>query len=1157
MVEDILGLDQVGINENFFDLGGHSLLATQLVSRIRMDFKVDFPLRKLFDHPLIFEIAREIENLKEVFPEFIQSDLVKIPRNNDLPLSFSQQRLWFIDQLDPGTSAFNIPTTVRLKGNLDIESLKKSLSFLSERHEILRTVFPSKDGKPIQKIIPEPNYEFAFHDLEKETASAKENLALEWLQKEGKRSFDLVSGPLIRLSIARISTTEHILLLTLHHIITDGWSMNVLVKELAEIYTSYINGTEPKLEELPVQYADYAFWQRNWFSGRIYEEQIAYWKEQLAGIPQLLEIPTDKPRPAVKTSNGSHRSFNFSLEKTRFIKEFCRKEGLTLYMFLLGVFSVLLYRYSGQDDVCVGTAVANRTRPEIEELIGFFVNNLVLRTDLSGDPSFRELATRIREMTLNAYAHQDLPFEILVDELQPQRNMSYTPLFQVGFDVQSPKLGDLKFAGLSVLPVQIESGQAPYDLLLSLTDTSEGIIGQFEYNTDLFNPDTIDRMILNLTRLLDEAIRDPDTPVSYLPILSEQERKKILYEWNATAQDTDFNHCIQERFEYWVKKQPDHPALYFEGKTYSYLEVNKKANQLARFLRKVGIGPEKIVGILAERSFETILGIMAVLKAGGAYLPLDPNYPLDRIQYMMQDASQSQQESSIFLLTQGKMIERFSLDRSRVFVFDEDWEKVAGLDDKDLPLLGKPDNLAYVIYTSGSTGKPKGTLLIHRGLCNLSEVQKQIFEISPHSKVLQFSPLSFDASVWETFMALGNGATLYLARQEILSSGLDLLRFIKDEKITTVTLPPSLLAVLPYEDLLFLKTIIAAGEACSKEIVEKWSGGRLFFNAYGPTETTVCASVARCDKDDPLSPSIGRPLPNFQLYIVDKNLKPTPVGVPGELLIGGVGVARGYLNQQQLTAEKFIFNPFSPGGRLYRTGDLVRYRTDGNVEFLGRIDQQVKVRGFRIELGEIENVIRQVPEVGDAIVIVREDKQGDRRLAGYLVPKSGFSEADIRIQDIKDSLRQKLPDYMVPAYLIVLPSFPITPSGKIDRKSLPQPDIQTFDLQTVFVAPRTSVEASLCQLCEELLSVENVGINHNFFEMGGHSLLATQFTSRIRDKFGVELPLRILFEHPTIAELAVEIEKLSQSSRDASISTMKVVSREARKMKRNDLESKD
>ena len=1154
IIQDILGVDKVGVEESFFDLGGHSLLATQFVSRIRVNFNVDYQLRKLFDSPSIGEITEEINRLKKDQGLKLIPDITPVPRTENVPLSFSQQRLWFIDQLEPGASSFNIPTAVRFSGDLNIQILKRSLEKIIQRHEALRTIFISEGGKPVQKILPDIEFDFTTITGDKNTPDAElEANAIKWFEEQARKPFDLSEGPLLRVNLFKLSR-DYLVLLTVHHIVTDGWSMNILIQELVFFYNSIDQNLEKKdLDELPIQYADYAIWQRNWFKGEILEEHINYWSQQLAGIPQLLNMPTDKPRPVIKTSNGHQRSMNYSIEKTSRIKKFSRHEGVTLYMFLLGIFSALLNRYSGEEDVCVGTAIANRSRPETEKLIGFFVNTIVMRTNLSDDPSFRDLLIRIRETTLDAYAHQYLPFEMLVDKLQPERNMSFSPLFQVGFDVQTAALKDINLPGINISPINVQSGIAAYDLLLSITDTSDGLIGQFEYNTDLFFAETIDRMMCNFDRLLDEVLEDPDVPISSYSIISEIEKKKIIRDWNNTDIEIDHYQCIHQRFEGWVEKQPDMPALYFDGKFLSYNELNSRANQLARYLRKIGIGPEKLVGILTERSMDTIIGILAVLKAGGAYLPLDPAYPQDRLQYMIQDAPGIQHGTPLFILTQEVLLERLSLDIPNSFCIDRDWQIVANEIDENLTLITKPHNLAYVIYTSGSTGKPKGTLLAHQGVYNLSAVQEKLFEISSGVKILQFSPLSFDASVWETFMALGNGATLYLARQEIISSGLELLTYIKQHRINVVTLPPSLLSILPFEQLPDLKIIIAAGEVCSKEIVDRWEPNRKFFNAYGPTETTVCASVSQCKSQDPLPPSIGKPLPNFRLYVVDKNINPVPIGVPGELLVGGIGVARGYINQPELTAEKFITNPFMPGSRLYRTGDLVRYRINGDLEYLGRIDQQVKMRGFRIELGEIENVLRQAPGVGDAVVIVREDNPGNKRLVGYLIPKPEASVDTINDPEVRRFIRGILPDYMIPLFLIIIPSFPLTPNGKVDRRMLPTPDLQILDLKTTYVAPRTPVERELILICEELLGIDHIGIYHNFFELGGHSLLATQFTSRIRDKFLVELPLRSLFDHPTIAELASDIDKLQISSTGSQISTIQPISRESRRIKRSEL----
>jgi amino acid adenylation domain-containing protein len=1152
---DVLNLDHVGVYDNFFTSGGHSLLATQLVSRIRSTFNVEFPIRLLFENPTVAEIAGQIRVMQDIHGLATIPAIIPIQRNGVIPVSFSQQRLWFLDQLEPGNLFYNIPMAVRLIGYLDINLLRKSLNEIIRRHEVLRTRFGDENGVPFQIIDPPFDLELKMVDISKVAEEQRHKQAELLLREDAQRPFSLVNGPLIRASLVQVNEDEYIALLVIHHIAADGLSMMILIQELASFYSQFTNGTSAELKTLPVQYADYAIWQRNWLTGEILDEQLNYWKSQLIGSPPLLELPTDRPRPAVKTFTGASLTFQLPDSLSVKIRELCKETGVTPYMFLLAAFQTLLFRYSNEEDISIGTAVANRSRPEIEQLIGFFVNTLVMRTDLSGNPGFTELLSRVREVTLGAYAHQDLPFEMLVDALQPNRNLSYTPIFQIGFDVQTIHAGGIELPGLKVEPLQFDSKRAAYDLLLSMTLVADAISGTLEYNSDLFNQDTIQSMIGNFRILLMGIVEEPDTPVSFLPIISQEEKKLVTVDWNRTDLDLDFDHCIHERFEKRVAANSGGLALRFLNNSMSYLELNQKANQIAGYLRSQGVGSDTVVGIFMERSFEMVIGILGVLKAGGAYLPLDPNYPPDRLSFMMEDASNNDTGSSLHILTQEALLARIPTDGYRITCVDRDWSKVVEFPSSNLPLISSPDNLAYVIYTSGSTGTPKGTLLTHRGLCNLNEVQRRSFEILPESKILQFSALSFDASVWEIFMALGNGAALVLAPQEVLSSGLDLLRLLRDEAVTTATLPPSLLAVLPEESLPSLKTIIAAGEACSSEIVNHWSRGRAFFNAYGPTETTVCASMAQCYENDPLPPGIGKPLSNFQLYVVDKFVQPLPVGVPGELLVGGVGLARGYLNRPDITAEKFIPNPFKPGTRLYRTGDLARFRRDGTLEYLGRIDQQVKVRGFRIELGEIESVLRQNPDVGDAVVIVREDVPGDKRLAAYVVPNDNqtLAEFEIKIAGLKDTLREKLPVYMIPSYVIPLAEFPLSPSGKINRKALMTPLSLVQDLESTFVPPNTAVEHQLVEICSALLGLEKVGIHHNFFEIGGHSLLATQFISRVRETCGVELSLRSLFEHPTIFEIALEIETLKLTSPETKPPAIQSVSREGRRMKLSDL----
>jgi amino acid adenylation domain-containing protein len=729
---------------------------------------------------------------------------------------------------------------------------------------------------------------------------------------------------------------------------------------------------------------------------------------------------------------------------------------------------------------------------------------------------------RVREAALGAYAHQDLPFEMLVEILQPQRDLSHTPLFQVMFVLDTPPDARLQLPGLTLEGLATHSGAASFDLTLSMSDSDAGLRGYVEYNTDLFDAATIQRLLDHFQTLLAGAVADPDQSIATLPLMAEAERQQVLIDWNQTTADFPHDRCIHELFEQQVNQRPAALALIFGDQTLTYDQLDRRANQLAHDLQQRGVGPDVIVGLSTERGPDMIVGILGILKAGGAYLPLDPTYPPERLAFMLDDSQVS------LVLTQQAVAARLFHQQSAVstqhlLCLDADWATISHRPDTPVKTGVTPDHLAYVIYTSGSTGKPKGALLQQRGLCNLATWQQRVFEISAGSRVLQFSPFSFDASVWETFMALRNGGTLVLARQELLA-GPDLVKVLRDDHVTHVTLPPSVLNVLPPEDLPDLRVVIAAGEACPRELVQRWARGRQFFNAYGPTETTVCASMYHCNLNDETAPPIGRPIANTQLYVLDPQQQPVPIGVPGELHVGGVSVARGYLQRPDLTAARFIADPFTPLARggsqrgvMYKTGDLVRYRPDGNLEFLGRIDQQVKVRGFRIELGEIEAALRQHPTVRDCAVSAH-----DNRLIAYLVPPDETTPA---ASELKSFLKRHLPDYMIPALFIPLDALPLSPSGKVDRQALPLPESLLLDRARDYVAPRTPTEVQLAALAAELLGLERVGATDNFFELGGHSLLATQFISRVRAAFQIDLPLRTLFEHPTVGELATVIDR--------------------------------
>ncbi|MBW4575234.1 MAG: amino acid adenylation domain-containing protein [Aphanothece sp. CMT-3BRIN-NPC111] len=935
---------------------------------------------------LLLQRLKKTENLSEtqIKPQSRAS--------NTFPLSFAQQRLWFLDQMEPGNPFYNIPTAVRLKGRLNVVALEQSFNEIIKRHEGLRTTFTTVEGKPVQAIAPSLSLTLPVVDLRDLPQTQQEQKVQLLVTQEAQIPFNLMQGPLLRVRLLQLSHAEYVMLFTTHHIVSDIWSTGVLIREVATLYSGFCAGSPSSLPQLPIQYADFAVWQQQWLSGEVLETQLNYWKQHLNRLP-MLQLPTDRPRPAVATFQGAQQSFVLSKALTEALKALSQREGVTLFMTLLAAFKVLLHRYTGQDDIPVGSPIANRNREEIEGLIGFFVNTLVLRTDLSDNPSFRELLGRVREVTLGAYAHQDLPFEKLVEELQPDRNLSYNPLFQVVFQLQNAPMPALELPDLSLSVLDIHNHTAKVDLHLSLGETNEGLSGAFEYSTDLFDAATIARMLSHFQNLLEGIVANPDRSLLDLPLLTQPEQHQLLLEWNNTQQAELFKDvCFHQLFEAQAEQTPDAVALVFQNQQLTYRELNQRANQLAHYLQKLGVKPEVLVGICLERSLDMVVALLGVLKAGGAYVPLDPAYPKKRLAFMLEDAQVQ------VLLTQQQFLNTLPSHNAKVVCLDTDWKVIQTLKLKTQNSKLKTQNssnLAYVIYTSGSTGRPKGVLVAHRGLYNLSQAQQQLFDVQPDSRILQFASLNFDASVWEVVMALGLGATLVLASRDTLLDSSALMQLLREEAITIVTLPPSVLAVLPSEDLPALRTIIVAGEACSPDLVAQWAPGRRFFNAYGPTETTVCATVAECTEGDRKLP-IGRPIANTQIYILDTQLQPVPIGVPGEMYIGGISLARGYLNRPDLTADRFITNPFSQEtkSRLYKTGDLARYLPDGNIEFLGRIDQQVKLRGFRIELEEIEATLKQHSALQDAIALVREDTPGDKRLIAYIVANSSSNDLE-------------------------------------------------------------------------------------------------------------------------------------------------------------------
>ncbi len=1146
---DLLNLERVGVTSDFFDLGGHSLLATQLVSRVRDAFEIDLPLKEVFEASTIRQLAEVIERERKSGQTQKAPPITKIDRSQRLPLSFAQQRLWFLDQLQPGGSFYNIPGAVRLTGALNVSALEQSLTEMVRRHESLRTTFDDEHGKPFM-IIHEPQpVPLPLTDLSSLPEDERNAELKKITQEENRLPFDLKQGPLFRTRLIRLGEDDHVVLFTMHHIISDGWSMGIFMQEIALLYRSFILGETPDLPELEIQYADYAAWQQNWLQGEVLEKELDFWRETIGLNPPALELPFDHPRPAVQTFNGKSISIRLNPETSAALKKLSQKEGATPFMTLLAAFQTLLHRYSGQEEILVGSPIANRNRSETEKLIGFFVNNIVLKSDFYDDPEFTDLLRRVRETTLNAYAHQDVPFEQIVDALQTERALSHSPIFQVMFVMQNLPQSFFELPGLTMRSAEEETGSAKFDLSLIVNEGPDHFSFNFEFNTDLFEEETVRRMQRHFVTLLEGIVSNPEQKVSTLPIIPPEEEQKIIFEWNQTQADFDEQLCAHEKFEQMVQANPEATAVSFNGQSWSYAELNARANRLARHLREKGVMPDQIVGICMERSFEMVAGIVAVLKAGGAFLPLDPSYPEERLIYMAQDSG------ARIILTQQQLADALPFDKEKLIAVDTLWPQISDQSSENLPLVTTPDNLGYVIYTSGSTGKPKGTMLPHRGMVNLANEQRKAFDITSDSRILQFSSLSFDASVWETVMALLNGASLLLVNREILASGDELVKKMAQEKVTTVTLPPSVLAIFPQTELPDLKTIITAGEKCTTELVKNWAPGRKFFNAYGPTETTVCASMYLTDPQEEQAPPIGRPIGNFQLYILDRHWRPVPIGVPGELCVGGVGLARGYLGRPDLTAEKFIPNPFARSGnegqRLYRTGDLVRYKADGNIEFLGRIDYQVKVRGFRIELGEIEANLNEVPGIKDVAVLAREDQPGQKQLVAYLVADEENKPSPAQL---RDHLKERLPEYMIPAAYVFLDAMPLTPNGKVDRKRLPAPDMEASVLRREYVAPRNDVEEKLSAIVGQLLNLEKVGVYDNFFELGGHSLLATQFISRVKEEFEVELPLITLFEKPTIEQLALAVQEAKLVSKAPAKPQIKRIARDSRRVRRADLQ---
>ncbi len=1046
----------------------------------------------------------------------------KIPRreaSEHVPLSYAQQRLWFLDQFETGSPVYNITKTFEIIGLIDAKKLEMSLNKVVQHHESLRTIFSVVRGDPVQIILPSLTLKLLLIDLREIPETLRQTELLHLIAKEARCPFDLTKAPLLRVTLLRLHEDNHILLVTVHHIVSDGWSMGVLFREISLLYNSFCAGTPSSLPELPVQYADFAVWQRQWLQDDILADQLSYWKKHLAGILPVLELPFDRPRPPIQAFHGKQHRSKLPMALVKALKAMSRKEEITLFMLALAVFNILLYRYTGQEDIIVGSPIANRNRSEIEDLIGFFVNTLILRTDLSGNPIIREILCRIREVCLGAYEHQDLPFDKLVEELQPKRTQSHSPIFNVMFAFQNTPQSSPDLNGLSFNQLEIDNGTAKFDLALSMFEKADELHMIWEYNTDLFYDTTIERMAGHFQTLLEGIVSNPDCSITELQLLTAPERDQLLHTWNNTERQYPSDKCIQQIFENHVRMSPEAVAVIEDDRRLTYARLNRRANQLANHLLKLNIMPETLVGICIERSIEMIIVMLGILKAGGAYLPLDHSYPQERLSFMLEDSQAS------LLITQKKLGEFIPDTKARIVYLDDN-KALEQESEENPPCKTEPDKLAYVMYTSGSTGRPKGVAVSHRAIMRLV-VGTDYLQLTEEDVVAQAANVCFDAATWEIWGPLANGGRVVLIPTDILLSPEGLAAAIDRHGITamfvTTTLFNRIAEDAPYT-FARLNALLFGGEASDPKSATRVLSNkppRQLIHVYGPTEATTFATwhlVESIPKDGVTIP-IGKPIANTTAQVMDRYNNPVPIGVKGELYIGGPGLARGYLNQPELTAEKFV--TLESGERFYKTGDRALRLRDGTIEFVGRLDDQLKIRGFRIEPGEVAAVLRGIPDIKEAAVIAREDNIGEKRLVAYIVPENRHPPPP---EALRNYLKGKLPDFMVPAVFLTLEFLPLTPSGKLDRGSLPVPSWNQVQRPVDSIAPRTATEKRLAAVWREVLGISEQGMHDNFFDIGGYSLLGARLVTYIRTEFQADIPLRQLFESPTIAEMAAWID---------------------------------
>ncbi|HEU5230788.1 MAG TPA: amino acid adenylation domain-containing protein, partial [Ktedonobacteraceae bacterium] len=1143
---EVLGIDQIGSQDNFFLLGGHSLLATQVYTRLRRALQIDIPLRVLFEAPTITELAIQVERVRQDI-EAQTPPIDTIPTGKlegPLPLSFAQERLWFLEQLQPGSPQYTIAMAVRIEGLLNLTFLRSSLTYLLERHAILRSVYTFREGTPVQHIQPVEDFALPLQDV---TSEAE---ALSILQAEGTRPFDLIYGPLLHAQVLRIDSACHILFLAFHHSVVDGWSLGIIIRDLAISYQAAMTDQQPDLPPLAIQYPDYARWQRSSAHQSIFTGQLAYWQRQLHE-PPVLELPLDHPRPLVMSGRGAVHTQTWNTALLQQLHDCSNHEGVTLFMLLLAAFQVLVMRYSGQEDLIIGSPIANRTRVETEELVGCFVNTLPLRADLHGNPSFRQFLTRIRAIVLEAYEHQDIPFEQVVQELPIERHLNRSPLVQVLFVLQNAPLPTHHIPGLQWHGWPVETQTAKFEITWQLEETEQGLTSRIEYATDLFTEATIARMQQHYQQLLHSILLDCTQPIWQLNLLAPAERVTLLQHWSVTKAEVPAFAYIDELFEQQALRTPEREALYCNGEHLTYLELEQRANQFAHYLRSQGVGPEITVGICLEREPELLIALLGTLKAGGAYVPLDPHYPAARQTYMLEDS-----RAQVLVTRLSQVLSHTPTRSCQVLAWEQFQPTLATQPVTRPDRVGRyPEQLAYLIYTSGSTGQPKGASITHRSAVNLLAWAQQTFSPTQLAHVLASTSICFDLSIFEIFAPLCVGGRVIMVKNLLQLIDADFR-----EEITLINTVPSAITALMRAQRLpsHVQIINLAGETYQPQIVtaiyEQCPSAQLW-NLYGPSETTTYSSGALITTDAQDVTTIGRPLMNTEIYVLDRYGQPVAVGLVGEIYIGGAGLARCYFQRPDLTAERFVPHPWSltPGARLYYTGDRARYNPDGQLHFLGRSDTQVKLRGFRIEPDEIGRALCQLPFVQEAAIVLREIRPGEQGLVAYLV---GVMEDQISDEALREHLRQWLPDYMLPVVFMRLPALPLTPSGKLDKRALPHPSLRHPFEHGSYAAPKTELEQALVTIWQEVLQIDSPGVLDNFFDLGGHSLLLLQLYSKIQERLGYDITVVDLFQYPTIQALATFLSgkssqlALQRASRDRA-DTRKTLMKQQQTLRRS------